>query len=43
MPLKAILLDADGVLWRGRDVIEVAPGFVQRAKAVSCNPQLAEP
>jgi 4-nitrophenyl phosphatase len=33
MPLKAILLDADGVLWRGGDVIEPAPEFIRRAKA----------
>lgn len=33
MPIKAILLDADGVLWRGRDVIEPAPEFIRRAQA----------
>ncbi len=38
MPLKAILLDADGVLWRGRSVIEPAPEFIRRARAagLSC-------
>lgn len=33
MPLKAILLDADGVLWRGREAIPEAPEFIRRAKA----------
>jgi 4-nitrophenyl phosphatase len=33
MALKAILLDADGVLWRGREVIPEAPGFIRRAQA----------
>jgi len=33
MPLKAILLDADGVLWRGREVIAEAPAFIRRAQA----------
>jgi 4-nitrophenyl phosphatase len=28
-----ILLDADGVLWRGADVIAEAPGFIKRAHA----------
>jgi 4-nitrophenyl phosphatase len=27
------LLDADGVLWRGREVIPQAPGFIRRARA----------
>src|SRR5687767_45478 len=29
---KLILLDADGVLWRGGDVIPEAPGFIRRAQ-----------
>ncbi|MBN2082494.1 HAD-IIA family hydrolase [bacterium] len=33
MPLKAILFDADGVLWRGADVIHPAPEFIRRAQA----------
>jgi 4-nitrophenyl phosphatase len=28
-----LLLDADGVLWRGREVIPQAPGFIRRARA----------
>src|SRR5689334_2603948 len=28
-----ILLDADGVLWRGGEVIPQAPGFIRRAHA----------
>jgi 4-nitrophenyl phosphatase len=30
---EAILLDADGVLWRGREVIPEAPQFIERAQA----------
>lgn len=30
---KLILLDADGVLWRGGQVIAEAPGFIRRAQA----------
>jgi len=30
---SVILLDADGVLWRGGDVIPQAPGFIRRAHA----------
>ena len=33
MPLKAILMDADGVLWRGRQAVPGAAEFVKRAKA----------
>jgi HAD superfamily hydrolase (TIGR01450 family) len=30
---QLILLDADGVLWRGGEVIPQAPGFIRRARA----------
>jgi 4-nitrophenyl phosphatase len=33
MPGMLLLLDADGVLWRGREVIPQAPGFIRRARA----------
>jgi len=32
MRIKAILFDADGVLWRGADVIQPAPEFIRRAQ-----------
>lgn len=33
MQPRLILLDADGVLWRGAQVIPEAPGFIRRAQA----------
>ncbi len=33
MPLKAILLDADGTLWRGREALPGAPEFIRNAQA----------
>src|SRR5687768_1265885 len=33
MQPRIILLDADGVLWRGGEVITAAPGFIRRAQS----------
>ena len=32
MPPKLILMDADGVLWRGGSAVPAAPGFINRAR-----------